>query len=439
MTLLPGGACDMSSPSQSRFAWRTLFARSRSAVFVVGGDRRLRYANAAWEEATATPFAPIRGMRISPRQSASDLSNTLSPPPEAWACQVARVRRAAPGQADGPPWWDFTFLPLLGDGDGRVLAVVGVLTVDGVTSNLPRVKVPESLAVMRAAHAEFYSFDRLAGPSPASERLLSQVRAAAIGEMPVWVTGEPGAGKETVARVIHHNGPRRERAFVGLACGGLQPYLIDGLLFGKGGVAGGRVVGTLFLKYPHLLPAATQEKILNWCDSAAGPRLVCAAPSPAGDLVTAGQLARPFHTRFAAFDITLPPLRMRLDDLPKLCDRAGLPRPAPDVLAMLRTYAWPGNLRELTDVLARADGGPLTKDHLPRVIRERHLIVTHPYTAPSPMPKLDDILTAVEKRLIENALAEAGGNQGVAAERLGVFRQRLARRIAALGIAGGGE
>jgi DNA-binding NtrC family response regulator len=408
-------------------------------VFVVGGDRRLRFANPAWEEATATPFAPIRGMRISPRRSASDLSNTLAPPPEAWAGRLARARRAAPGHTDGPPWWDLTFLPLLGDGESRVLAVVGVLAVGGVEPHLPRVKVPEALAALRATHAEFYSFDRLAGPSPASERLLSQVRAAAIGEMPVWVTGEPGTGKETVARVIHHNGPRRERAFVGLACGGLQPYLIDGLLFGKGGAAGGRVAGTLYLKNPQLLPAATQDKILNWCDSAAGPRLVCGATSTAGELVTAGQLARPFHTRYATFDIPVPPLRSRLDDLPKLCERAGLPRPAADVLAVLRTYNWPGNLRELADVLAKAEGGPLTKDHLPRVIRERHLIATHPHTAPPRMPNLDDILTAVEKRLIENALAEAGGNQGVAAERLGVFRQRLARRIAALGIAGDGE
>ncbi len=425
----------MSSPT--RFAWRTLFARSRSAVFVVGGDRRLRFANAAWEEATATPFATMRGMRISPRQSASDLSNTLAPPPEAWSGQLARVRRAAPGHGDGPPWWDLTFLPLLGDGDTRVLAVVGVLTVVGVAPSSPRVKVPESLAAVRAAHAEFYSFDLLTGPSPTTERLLSQVRAAAIGEMPVWITGEPGTGKEAVARVIHHNGPRRERAFVGLVCGGLQPYLIDGLLFGKGGAAGGRVVGTLYLKNPQRLHAATQDKILNWCDSAAGPRLICGATSPAGELVSAGRLARPFHTRYAAFDITVPPLRTHLDDLPKLCERAGLPRPAPDVLAMLRAYSWPGNLRELADVLAKAAGGPLTKDHLPRVVRERHLIATHAHGAPPPMPKMDDILTAVEKRLIENALAEAGGNQSEAAERLGVFRQRLARRMAALGMTGG--
>lgn len=423
----------MSTPPPSRFAWRTLFARSRTAVFVVGGDRKLRYANPAWEQLTGKTLSVVRGSKFSAvRKSASP----LAPPPEVWAGQFARVRRAAPGRTDGPPWWDLTFVPLLGDGDHRVLAVVGTLTVVGVAPSLPRVKVPEQLAALRATHADFYTFDRLGGPSPTSERLVSQVRAAAIGEMPVWLTGEAGTGKETVARTIHHNGPRRERAFVGLVCGGLQPYLIDGLLFGKGGAAGGRVVGTLYLKNPHELPPAAQAKVLAWCDGAAGPRLICGATTPAAELVAGGKLARPFHTRFAAFEITVPPLRTRLDDLPRLVDLLGGPRPSADVLTMLKAYTWPGNLRELADVLAKADGGPLTKDRLPRVIRERHLIASLP-PAPPPPPKLDDVLAEVERRLIVIALAEADGNQTLAADRLGVPRGRLVRRMAALGLVEG--
>jgi hypothetical protein len=423
----------MSSPPPSRFAWRTLFGRSRTAVFVIGGDRKLRYANPAWEGLTGKPLSAVRGSKFSAvRKSASP----LAPPPEVWAGQLARVRRAAPGDDHGPPWWDLTFVPLLGDGDHRVLAVVGTLAVVGVAPGLPKVRVPERLAALRATHADYYTFDRLTGPSAAAERLVSQVRAATIGEVPVWLTGEAGSGKETIARTIHHNGPRRERAFVGLACGGLQPYLIDGLLFGKGGAAGGRVVGTLYLKNPHELTPATQEKVLAWCDSAAGPRLICGANTPAVELVSGGKLARPFHTRYAVFDITVPPLRTRLDDLPRLIDLLGVPRPPADLLGMLKAYSWPGNLRELADVLATADGGPLTKDRLPRVIRERHLIASLP-PAPPPPPKLDDVLAEVEKRLIGVALTEAEGNQTLAAERLGIPRGRLVRRMAVLGIAGG--
>ncbi|MCU0706585.1 MAG: sigma 54-interacting transcriptional regulator [Fimbriiglobus sp.] len=422
----------MPDPHSSRFAWRTLFARSRTAVFVVSGDRRLRYANPAWEQLVGKPLSAIRGSKFSAvRRSMSP----FAPPPEVWAGKLARVRRTAPSQDHGPPWWDLTFLPLLGDEDHRVIAVIGTLSVVGEVPALPRVKVPASLAALRAEHADFYSFERIAGPAEATERLLSQVRAAAIGEMPVWLTGEPGSGKETIARVVHHNSPRRERAFVGLCCGGLQPYLIDGLLFGKGGASGGKAVGTLYLKNPQELSPPTQQRILEWCDTAAGPRLICGSTTPAEELVKAGQLARPFFTRFAAFEITVPPLRSRLDDLPKFFARLGRNVPASEVLAMLRAYSWPGNLRELAAVATNPDG-VLTKDHLPRVIRERHLIATHPPT-PTNHPKLDDILLTVEKRLISNALAEAGSNQTLAAERLGIPRSRLVRRLAALGLAGG--
>lgn len=399
-------------------------------MFVFGGDRKLRYVNPAWEQLTGKPLSAVRGAKMSAvRRSVSP----MAPPPEVWAGQFARVRRAAPDHTDGPPWWDLTFVPLLGDGDNRVLAVVGTLAIVGSTPSLPRVKVLEALAAVRASHAEFYTFDRLGGPSVVSERLVSQVRAAAIGEMPVWLAGEPGTGKETVVRVIHHNGPRRERAFVGLVCGGLQPYLIDGLLFGKGGAAGGRVVGTLYLKNPHELSPATQEKILSWCDSPAGPRLICGATVPAVELVSAGKLARSFYTRFAAFDITVPPLRSRLDDLPILVDRLGIPRLSPDVLPILRAYSWPGNLREFAAVVAKTDGGPLTKELLPRVVRERHLIATNP-PPPPPVRGLDDLLASVEKRLIEVALSEAEGNQTLAAERLGIPRGRLVRRMTAFDI-----
>lgn len=412
-----------------------MFARSTTAVFVFGGDRKLRYANPAWERLTGKSLSAVRGSKMSAvRQSVSP----LAPPPEVWAGMFAQVRRAAPGHDHGPPWWDLTFLPLWGDGENRVLAVVGTLAVVGNTPTLPRAKVPEALATVRATHAGFYTFDRLAGPAALTERLLSQVRAAAIGEMPVWITGESGTGKETVARVIHHNSPRRERAFVGLNCGGLQPYLIDGLLFGKGGAASGRVVGTLYLKNPHELTPATQERILAWCDSAVGPRLVCGASVSAAGLVKDGKLARPFHTRFAAFEISVPPLRSRLDDLPRLFDQLGASVPAADVLAMLRMYSWPGNLREFGELVAKAGSTTLQKDHLPRVIRERHLIATLP-PPPPPPPKLDDVLAEVEKRLITVALSEAGGNQTLAAERLGIPRGRLVRRMAALDIAGGGE
>lgn len=422
---------DAPSP-RTRFAWRSFFDRSESAVFVFGGDRRLRYANSAWERATGLSFAKFRGTKVAAtRRSLSP----LAPPPEVWAGSEAHVRRPAPASASGPPWWDITFVPLLGTGERRILGVVGLLTVVGPSRMLPRVKVPAAVGAVRAVHAARYTVDLLAGPTLASERLASQARTAAACEVSVWVHGEPGSGKETVARVIHHNGPRRERAFVGLPCGGLQPYILEGMLFGKGGLAGTPVVGTLYLNRPEELPRPLQDRILGWCESAFGPRLICGSTTTAEELVNSGRLVPAFFTRHAPIEIRVPALRERLDDLPLIVSRL-LPGAAePEAIAALRGYHWPGNWRELLDVLAAAGGQPLRKDHLPRVIRER-LLVGHTPAQAKPTPKLDEVLESVERRMIAAALAKSGGRLAEAAEVLGVWRARLSRRIAALGLGG---
>jgi transcriptional regulator with PAS, ATPase and Fis domain len=421
----------MPKPSPSRFTWRKFFDRSSSAVFVFGGNRRLRYANAAWEQATGESLTKLRGSKVS---AVRPLISPLAPPPEVWAGRQAAVRRAAPGYAHGPPWWDITFLPLLGPGGKRVIGVIGFLTVVGVAKSLPRVWVPEAVAAERATHAERFSFTLLDGPSAMTQRLASQARAAAIGETSVWIVGEPGSGKETLARVIHHNSPRRDRGFVGLNCGGIQPYLIEGMLFGKGGLAGGPHAGTLYLKNPVDLPRPLQDRILAWCESAFGPRLICGSNGSAIDLVANAGLASSFHTRHSAFEIRIPPLRERLDDLPILLSRLSEVPPMSDVLEVLKAYPWPGNIRELIEIVTQANPGPLSRDQVPRVIRERHLIATSPLPREKPPPHLDTVLEAVERRLIESALTATEGHLTQAAQRLGVFRSRLTRRMDALGI-----
>ena len=201
-------------------------------------------------------------------------------------------------------------------------------------------------------------------------------------------------------------------------------------MFGKGGAGGGRAVGTLYLKNPEELTAASQERILQWGDSAAGPRLICGSTKPAAEW--AGKLDRRLLTKYAAFEIAVPPLRSRPEDLPLLLDRMGAGAVPADVLAALKAWAWPGNLRELAEVVA---GGVAKREQLPRALREKEL-AAGAVKLPSP-PPLDEVLAEVERRLIRLALAEANGNQPLAAERLGIPRGRLYRRMAALGIADG--
>lgn len=424
-----------SSPREPRFPWRVVFHRTAAPVFVVGPTRRLRYANPAWEVLTGRPFAKLRGMRISTRRSAALLGQTLAPPPEVWAGQPATVRRPVPDADAGPPWWDLSFVPLPGPKD-RPLAVLGVIAVVGNDAPRGEVRsVSAGVGELRRRHAAQFPFDLFAGASPRAEQLLAQARLAAATTVPVFLVGEPGTGKETFARVIHHNGSQRERAFVALDCVGVQPYLAEGLLFGKGGLLDGGQVGTLYLKDPAALPRDLQQRLTK---SEGGPRLICGSHRPAADDVAAGRLIASFHAELSVLEIRLPPLRERLDDLSRFAERHPLPAISEDVWPALRAHDWPGNLRELAAILGQAareaGTGPLTKEHLPRYIREKHLIASALVPATEKPWTLDGVLEAVERRLIEQALRKAGGSQTDAAAALGVPRARLWRRMEALNI-----
>jgi transcriptional regulator of aromatic amino acid metabolism len=425
-----------------RFPWRAFFHRSTAPVFVVSGSRNLRYANPAWEKLTGRALAQLRGTRFSAaRRSASPLWAALAPPSEVWDGRVACVRRPVPPADAGPPWWDVTFVPL--PGPTRPLGVLGLVSVvgEGAPRGEARI-VPGALADLRKQHAARFTLDLFAGPSAASERLVAQARLAAKAIVPVWLVGEPGSGKETLARVIHHAGPLAEKAFLGLDCAGLQPGMVTSLLFGKGGLATTGHLGTVYLKDPATLPRDVQDRVASLFADRPGLRLICGSAATAADDVRTRKLLPAFHTALAVLELRLPPLRERPQDLPALADclldrfptRSTL---AEDVWPVLRSYRWPGNVRELADVLdsavRKAGDAAVAAEHLPRFLRERHLIAATP-AKPAKAPTLDEVLGAVERRLIENALRNAGNSQTDAAAALGVVRARLARRIEALGI-----
>ena len=426
------------TPKPREPKWRALFRRSRSAVFVLSGNRRLRYANPAWEAATGLPLAKLRGTKFSEsRTSASPLWAALAPPPEVWRGESARVRRAAPDAEFGPPWWDVSFLPLRGAGD-KILGVVGTLEMVGEAPPRGAAKLPAIFETLRARRAAEFTFDLIGDASPACLRLQAQLRWAAENRAPTWLVGEPGTGKESLARAVHGAGRERERRFVALECGGLQPYLLDGLLFGKGGLVAGRTVGTLHLKNPAKLPRDSQERIAEWCESAGGPHLIAGSIASVAEQVSARSLIPRFQTRLALLELRLAPLRERLAELPRFLARLA-PSPADEaVLQVLRSHAWPGNFHELADVwhdaLQRAAGAPVAPDHVARYVRE-HFLIASSAQLPRKLPGLDAVLESVERRMIARALAHSAGNVTDAAAKLGVVRARLARRIEALRIA----
>ncbi len=411
-------------------SWRSFFAASSAAVFVVGASRLLRYANPAWERATGAEWAKTRGLRLSAFRSATALGQALMPPAEVWAGATTHARRPTPGNASGPPWWDITFVPLPAAAGG-LLGVIGFLTVTGERpARRAAGKVPAAVGEAQAANGRHYTFDFLGGTSEVSERFVNVVRLAASTAVPVWLVGEPGSGKAATARVIHHQGTTRDKPFVALDCRGVQPYLLDAMLFGKAGVMT-HGLGTLFVNDPGRLPRDFQQKLADALGKPGAPRAVCAAELP-GHLDA--RLVPGFATRFGVLEVRVPPLRDRLEDLPWLAERVTPHLVADATWPVLSAYDWPGNLRELADVLrgaaTKAGAAPVCPDHLPRTLRERHL-TANPLTPPRTMA-LAAVLEAVERRMIADALAVAGGNVSAAAKRLDTPRATLLRRIDAL-------
>jgi len=400
----------------SRFHWRHLFARSRTAVFVLGSTRRLRYANPAWEAATGEAFAKYRSVKFT-RLGTESLPGTLAPPPEVWAGTAATVRRPAPGQTAGPPWWDVAYTPLAGADAEAALGVLGTLRVVPASANLPRRSIPAGLGAAVAAVSQRYPLAQYDGAGLSAQKLAAQVRAATLSELPVWMIGEAGTGKLTAARTLHHNGPRRERGFVHLRCGAVPPYILDGMLFGKGGLAHGKAVGTLALHHPQRWPPDVQSKVWAWVQRATGPRLICLSDADAQSLHRAGRLTVDYATRGCAIELTLPALRHQPEQLLAALHRyAGRPIAA-DVVEIALQHNWPGNYAELAAVGRRATGPEFAREQLPRFLQELSLA---PLPAVPPPPTLAEATQALAVRYAESALARHGGDRRRAAKQLGV-------------------
>lgn len=431
----PGGAAG--------FAWRAFFHHTTTPVFVLGKGRRVRYANPAWEALTGTPLTDALGLVCSTRRHSTPLAKALAPTPDALAGRPDKARRPAPPLKTGPPWWDVTFAPLAA-ADG-LYGVVGFVAVVGERVPAAARNIPAGVMAARDRHAGHFTPDLLTGTATAAERLLGQVRLAAETAAPVWLVGEPGSGKETAARVIHHAGRARERTFVAVDCGGLAPGLVEGLVWGVGGLAGSDRVGTVYLKDPGALPRDTQVQLLDWLTDESAPRLICGSTRTATEEADAGRLRPEFPAALSVLELRVPPLRDRAPDLPRLVahllDRRGGPTAVdPAAVAVLAAQPWPGNLRELaavlTDAASAAGGGPILRDHLPYDLRLRAGLAKPP---PEPSLLLDPALEALEKRLIRTALARTRGNATKAADLLGVHRNKLLRRMEALGLGDTGE
>ena len=229
---------------------------------------------------------------------------------------------------------------------------------------------------------------QLIGASAGLERVRKLIARVAVSEASVLVRGETGTGKELVARAIHEGSLRATGPLVAVNCGALPEHLVESELFGhrKGAFTGAdehraglfEVAdgGTLFLDEIGELPRSLQSRLLRALESGeirrvgdnqsvfVDVRVVCATHRSLEDMVAAGTFREDLLFRINTFEIVIPPLRERLDDLPSLvqhCVRKVRPQTpaaalvvAPDVLEVLLAHAWPGNIRELANVIEHA-------------------------------------------------------------------------------------
>jgi two-component system, NtrC family, response regulator PilR len=321
---------------------------------------------------------------------------------------------------------------------------------------------------------------RLLGGSPVMEQLRDMIGRVARSQAPVHISGESGTGKELVARMIHESGARREGPFVAVNCGAIPTELMESELFGhkrgsftgavadKKGLVQSAEGGTLFLDEVADLPLHMQVKLLRVVqektvrpigearEETVDVRILSATHKNLGDLVAQGLFREDLYYRINVIELRVPALRERVSDigeiaqtiLERLARRAGVAAPqiSPDALKALEAYPFPGNVRELENVLERAmtlsTGGVITPEHV-RVRaagRSPGAEVSPAAGAPPAAPgapggtALGSQLESIEREAIVKALEKTRYNKTAAAKLLGMSFRALRYRIKKLGI-----
>ena len=307
---------------------------------------------------------------------------------------------------------------------------------------------------------------QLIGASPAIAGVREMIAKLARSQAPVYISGESGSGKELAARLIHAQSARHAAPFVPVNCGAIPENLMESEFFGyrKGAFTGADVDrdgffqaangGTLFLDEVADLPLAMQVKLLraiqekkvrkvgSASEEAVDVRIVSATHQRLKECVDAGRFRQDLYYRLNVIELKMPALRERLEDIPTLVG-AALSRLCKDkppciseaAMAALSVYSYPGNVRELENILERATAlcssarvevddlqlaPPLSGDGENAVARDGE--------------SLDEYMNRIERQLILEALAKTGANRTAAARLLGVTFRSLRYRIERLGI-----
>ncbi|NOX54125.1 MAG: sigma-54-dependent Fis family transcriptional regulator [Planctomycetes bacterium] len=291
----------------------------------------------------------------------------------------------------------------------------------------------------------------LIGESPAMREVYRLIERAGPSDKAILICGESGTGKELVARALHKNSPRAHKPLVAINCTALSESLLESELFGheKGAFTGASAAkpglfeiadgGTLFIDEIGDMPGVMQAKLLRVLEDGSfrrvgshqerrvNVRVISATHRDLAEEVRQGRFRDDLYYRINVMSIDLPPLRERTGDLPLLISHFLGPdwKIEKDALEAMERYHWPGNIRQLINVIERAkilaDGHVITRDDLPPEI-------TKP-SANLPAVDMNGTLAALERARIVEALEQARGNKTRAAQALGITRRSLYRLL----------
>ena len=365
------------------------------------------------------------------------------------------------------------------DGAGKIIGAVGQVMFRDVAEitelaqklNLLESKIEHYERELEHLRSSKYTFDHIIGTSLAIEEAKRLAMKAADGHSTVLLLGESGVGKELFAHAIHHASPRRSKPFVRVNCSSIPHELMESELFGyeAGAFTGasrrgkpGKFElanqGSILLDEVGDMPLEMQAKLLRVLqekeiERVGGTktlgvdfRLIASTNRDPEVLVKGGRLRRDLFYRLNVVPIRIPPLRERRDDLPAICqqlmvrlreEQGGRPMTiSREVLDLFQGYDWPGNIRELTNVLERAsyaaEGNVIEIEHLPLFLREAR----GARGIDRRRSNLREALKEAERDAVLQALNMAKGNKAKAAKLLGIHRTGLYQKLARIKMGG---
>jgi Nif-specific regulatory protein len=347
-----------------------------------------------------------------------------------------------------------------------LLAATMAQAVAGSRRAQERQRLSDETSDLRNRMLEQTDFPRLVGTSAPLGEVQTQVAQVASADTTVLLRGESGTGKGLIAQAIHHNSPRARKPFVTVSCAALPADLIESELFGyeAGAFTGAQATkkgrleiangGTLFLDEVGELTPAVQVKLLRVLQEreferlggtqtiALNVRVLAATNRNLEKAIASGEFREDLYYRLNVFSIFVPPLRDRKADILLLADHflerfarehgKNVRRISTPAIDMLASYHWPGNVRELSNAIERAvvlcDGGVVHAHHLPPTLQ------TAESSGTAANQSLDEIVEAVEKDALQDALKQARGNRALAARLLRTTRRIFNYKVRNYGI-----